>query len=109
MFYTPSCKKCVETVEPLLKQLARRAENEGWQKHGLAIGKMDVSKNECKENVASSDVDEVPKLVMYPAVEKSMENRNAFAGKLTGKGALESITAFALLHARTLKGVKAEL
>jgi len=61
-FWHPRCEHC-KLLNALWGKLARIVKKKGWDRKGVVIAKMDVSKNDCEEEVTS-----FPKIVLYPAV-----------------------------------------
>jgi len=92
-FHTPTCEDCTQVL-PVLQELA----NQGWP--GVSFGKLDTSKNDCREEVARH-----PKVVLYPAVvpDRKMEFRRVLPAHAHGN--LSRTKAFVLLHAKTLQGL----
>lgn len=68
-FWHPRCDHC-KTVTPVWDRLARNVETRGWTKKGLMIAKIDMSLNDCEEEVS-----EFPKFVLYPAVAARQKMR----------------------------------
>lgn len=68
------CNHCTEFA-PVWKKLASEVRAKGWRDRGVVIARMDMEKNECEE-----DVQEYPKLVLYPAVktEHKMKKKRLF-------------------------------
>jgi len=73
-YWHPRCEHCME-LTPVWQNLASEVKRKGWDKKGVVIAMMDMSKNECEEEVL-----ELPKLVMYPAVAKNkkMKKKQVF-------------------------------
>ena len=75
-FYAPWCGHC-KKLAPVWSDLAKKVEKEGFAKKGVVIAKMDVTENECEEQISG-----YPTLVLYPAVkkEKKMRQKLVFSG-----------------------------
>lgn len=101
-FYSPETGRWQDEVEPLLKELAEKSWAKGWDKLGLTIAKMDVTKNECREELTA-----LPKLVLYPAV--SLDQKWNLKQVYPPKYSIELISLFLLDYSRNLKGLKDEL
>ena len=98
-FHAPSCEECQTTVFPMVQQLATEANKAGW--NGVRFAKLDMSKNDCREEVTH-----LPKVVLYPAVPQAskMELRKVLPAHAHGN--FTRARAFLLLNARSLKGLK---
>merc|ERR1712113_525799 len=103
-FVSPHCKKCTDTVQPMLKELAAKSWKKGWDKLGLVIATFDVSKNDCFEDVSGT-----PKIVLYPAVSKDMKLSLKQTYTTGAKYEVDLAATFLLDYAKTLKGSNSEL
>merc|ERR1711972_1302286 len=92
-FYAPWCEHC-QKLQPEWAKLAKKGSKSGWDR--VVIAKMDVSANECEE-----EVEGFPKMVLYLAVkaEKKMKTRQIYRGARTA----ESLYDFVLETAKTLE------
>lgn len=101
-FYSPQAERWKDEVEPLFKQLAEKSWAKGWDHLGLTIAKMDVTKNECREEWTT-----LPKLVLYPAV--SLDQKWNLKQVYPPKYSIELLSLFVLDYSRNLKVLKDEL
>lgn len=101
-FYSPENVRWRDEVEPLFKDLAEKSWLKGWDKLGLTLAKIDVTKNECREELTT-----LPKLVLYPAT--GPDQKWAMKQVYPPKYSIELMSLFVLEYSRNLKGVKDEL
>jgi len=104
-FWHPRCQHCTE-VSPVWDKFAKEVKLRGWDKKGLVVAKMDLSENDCEE-----DINSYPKFVLYPAVpkEQTMKKRQTWSPSHIEKLSdtkIETWIEFVLSNARTLKGVE---
>ncbi|CAK9066184.1 unnamed protein product [Durusdinium trenchii] len=97
-FYAPWCGHC-KKLAPVWSDLAKKAEKEGFAKKGVVIAKMDVTENECEEQISG-----YPTLVLYPAVKKEKKMRQ----KLIYSGArdFDPLMDFLVENSVNLEGVE---
>lgn len=87
-FYAPWCSHC-KMLEPEFKALARQATDFGWVRRGVVIAKLDVTVNDCAEEVVS-----YPKLVLYPAVPvgRKFRVKQVYGGKREATAMIDFLT-----------------
>lgn len=69
-FYAPWCGHC-QKLAPVWSQLAKKLEKQGWSSKGVVVAKMDVTENECDEQITG-----YPTLILYPAVKREKKMRS---------------------------------
>lgn len=76
-FYAPWCGHC-QKLAPVWSELAKKVEKQGFAKKGVVVAKMDVTENECEEQITG-----YPSLILYPAVkkEKKMRQKLIYGGQ----------------------------
>lgn len=76
-FYAPWCGHC-QKLAPVWSELAKKVEKQGFAKKGVVVAKMDVTANECEEQITG-----YPTLILYPAVkkEKKMRQKLIYGGQ----------------------------
>lgn len=103
-FGHPRCQHCTE-VSPVWDKFAKEVKRRGWDS-GLVVAKMDLSENDCEE-----DINSYPKFVLYPAVpkEQTMKKRQTWTPSHIEKLSdtkIETWVEFVLSNAKTLQGVE---
>jgi len=98
-FYAPWCGHC-RKFAPAWADLGRTVKGHGWR--NVVIARMDITANECQEEVSH-----YPKLVLYPAVaaDRKFKTKVPFGGARD----VATMSDFLLENARTLGDVDVEV